>query len=116
MDKYDIAEKYLMDNPGQLENAWRDPTRHIAGCLFTFVTPSGSFLLPSGLRNLNPAGLICGCLSQIKSGMDVAWTRKLTESIRKDNEIPDKDSDIDPNNLAWAKRWQRKIDKELGRT
>lgn len=98
-DAYDDAVAYLTEHPEEIIRAWRSPQTHPGGALFAFV------------------GNSCGCLSMIR-GSDgyVATTAELTLAIRSDERIPSDPDCITVNHLPIFAGWQRRIDRELGRT
>ena len=107
-NKYDVAIENLLaakDFREAVNDAWNYPSSEISGCLFSFVSPDG--------RAGNDYKY--GCLTQIKATIRIACTRELTETIRKDERIPDCLSGITPETLPVFKEWQERIDKELGR-
>jgi hypothetical protein len=109
MDYYDHAVAYLTERPGEIEKAWVKCGSHVAGGLFSFVTPSRNDL------PLRPDGALCGCLTQIRSTGGVAWTHELTVAIRSDGALPDGLHRISVGDLQNIARWQRTIDAELNR-
>jgi hypothetical protein len=115
MDKYDIAVTYLREHPEEIHDAWNHPQGRYEGenlgePLFGYVAPNPGrslSILPDGCSKM------CGCLTQIVSGVREAYTQELTKQIRADKRIPH--SDITVNDLEVFAEWQRKIDKELNR-
>lgn len=109
MDKYDKAVAYLKDNPEEIANAWFNGSSSDHGCLFQFLEERDK---------KGPTGKNLGCLTQIKlmPNSFEAPTKKLTEGILNDDRIPSSDSAINTGNLEVFAEWQRRVDKELGRT
>lgn len=106
-DKYDEAISYLTENPDQIQNSWNAPHSYFAGCLFMYVSKD-----TSSYDDI-------GCLTTIRRNDGfgrVACTRELTEAIRADERIPKKVNDIKVEHLSVFAEWQRRIDKELGRS
>ena len=77
--------------------------------LFSFCTPTGNSTAP---------GTECcfGCLTTVHNGAHFAWTPAITQSIRDDERLPNYDDQIEPHHLPIFAEWQRRLDKELGRT
>lgn len=109
-DIYDEAVEYLTRHPKLIYSAWQCPdgteTRNVrmAHCLFQYVSPTG-----------NKEPYHCGCLTEIKDGIAVAHTLELTKAIHNDKRLPGDECLIRVKHLPLFARWQRRIDKMLGR-
>lgn len=102
MDKYDEQIEELTENPKQIRKQW------VAGKgLFQFCSKSGENDFDK-----------CGCLTMIAHGTyREAETENLTKAIRADKaRIPAHSRAITLESLPIFAEWQRRIDKELGRT
>lgn len=100
-DKYDEAVAYLTARPDEIYDSWL-----CAESLFQFVEPIDG-----------NDEKVCGCLTEIRGSYDIcAWTDELTAAIRADERLPRNAEDITPAHLPVFAEWQRRIDKELGRT
>lgn len=116
-DKYDEAIEYLNKHPEEIEHAWMEcgwkgePLRdHPAHCLFAVANKTGK------LPNFQGNGT-CGCLTQIRfSKGHVAETKSLTAAIKADLSIPEVIKDVTIHHLPIFAKWQRRLDRELGRT
>lgn len=116
MDKYDKAIAFLTEHPEMIREAWYVPddgdSEEIksAHCLFQVVDKFNDL---DGERLSS-----CGCLTQIRSGNGGSWARGAicTAEIRSDTRIPDVISDVGVEHLPVFAEWQRKLDKELGRS
>lgn len=104
-DKYDRAIAYLRNHPEEIHAAWdtaacRKNARAKGWELFTVCSEydDGSY----------------GCLTQVRAGEE-AYTDKLTNAIRADTRLPATSNGITVKSLPLFARWQRRIDKELGR-
>jgi hypothetical protein len=117
MDKYDEAIAYLTEHPEEIHDVWNNanfPCGRPGECLFVPVT------------NTDDGLFTCGCLTQVKQGIKEAETPALTAAIRVDKRIPTvivddvKQTitrfDITVESLPIFAEWQRRIDKELGRS
>lgn len=104
VDKYDRAVAYLTEHPEEIQEAWANPIRHEAGCIFGYAAGPDRKMIH-----------YIGCLTQIKGGLFRAETEALTEAIRADVRIPDR-FDITVLNLPVFAEWQRRLDVELNRT
>lgn len=107
-DKYDEAIEILSDVPDEILDAWNDPSKHRAGCLFAFVTNDGE------------AHASAGCLSMILDDRGDAVCSKsalkndaLTELIQRDKRIPLHSGDIEVSDLHVFAQWQRFLDGEV---
>lgn len=102
-DKYDKAIDYLTENPDKIYSSWNfagtNNQNPIASCLFDSVGPF----------------LECGCLTQVKYDGAKAASFSLARDIYNDNRIPKPDN-ITVEDLPVFAEWQRRIDKELGRS
>lgn len=112
MDKYDEAIEYLTKNPKEIFNAWMEPDKHVAGCLFVFAAPEGEY-----------GDGTAGCLTMIRKkesdfviGSDGKIDEDLTRQIRGDERLPDCSGNIEVDDLPVFAEWQRRLDKELDRT
>jgi len=124
-DKYDEAIAYLTENPEDIYDAWMlwarsDQTTDVkrAHCLFQVarVDPDDG------------SSLGCGCLTQIRSGLTLGGVRcgvlgksgrqhkRLTTAVRSDKRLPSEPGSIRVEHLPVFAEWQRRLDKELGRT
>lgn len=117
-DKYDLAIDYLTAHPDEIVNAWGDPERHKAGCLFQYATRTSE-------KNHDWS---IGCLTLIRrDSLDeksddfryrpepyVAETPELTRRIQNDERIPIRADDIQVEDLSVFAEWQRILDRELG--
>lgn len=104
-DKYDEAVAYLTKNPDEIYDAWNMASTHVpvkGSCLF----------VPCDLTVLT----VCGCLTQVRGLEYDAATPRLTRAIRADRGIPKRGESIKPRHLKRFAYWQRRLDKELGRT
>lgn len=102
-DKYEDAIAYLTEHPNEIEDAWGNPSWHVAGCLFV---QCGSF---------SAGGTRCGCLTQVRRGMYPAANTKLTNEIRADERIPLDGHEITVEHLPVFAEWQRRLDREFNR-
>lgn len=107
IDRYDQEverlTKKLRTDELAIEKSWGD-----AEPLFEFCTRD---------RSTGSRGKICGCLVMIRNQQKyVAETVELTASIRADKQLPVVSSSITVEHLPIFAEWQRRIDKELGRT
>jgi hypothetical protein len=110
-DVYERAVRYLTKNPYRIWDAWVDAgdlgTHSKTGwVLFRNVTPDGVSRRPEG--NF-------GCLTQVKSGTNRAFTQELTEAIRSDAGLDGSPCKITVKSLPVYAAWQRRLDKEFGR-
>ena len=119
-DKYDDAVAYLTEHPDKIEDAWNDggyfendtadEEPHSGAALFRFASKSGT-------GGICRSGLCYGCLTMIRDSPGiVAETEELTNAIRQDERIPTSWHDITVEHLPTFAEWQRRLDKELGRT
>ncbi|MGE0289092.1 MAG: hypothetical protein AB7I42_22800 [Bradyrhizobium sp.] len=105
-DKYDKAMAYLLaaetdeDFTERVWDAWRAP----------YDTDGGALFQHAG------TGPDCGCLTSVRRGSFDAETPELTAAIRADERIPKYCADITRDNLPVFAEWQRRIDRELGRS
>lgn len=100
-DAYARMVEYLTAHPNEIYKAWQNIYAHWCGPLFYYCG----------------TGLACGCLTQIRlHPFRVAQTDELTLAIRADDRIPKHGNDIRPEHLPTFSAWQRRIDRELGRT
>lgn len=106
-DKYDDAVAYLTKYPIGILIAWHQDGP--GSELFSFVTRSG-------LNGESANGDTCGCLTQVRNRTYVAYTDALTAAIRADDRIPKESHEITIEILPVFAEWQRRIDRELGRT
>jgi hypothetical protein len=108
-DKYDRAIAYLRQHPDEIVQAWLLSRSHPGGCLFSFVSHDRQPLGSHGP---------CGCPVMIRNPIykSVAETEHLTAAIRADDRIPMVEKDITLDHLPIFAAWQRRIDRELGRT
>ncbi len=114
MDKYDEAVEYLTDHPDEIYDAWgcgaedEDDQPYVhAQCLFQFATRNGEWSVDYG------------CLTQIRVGfgeVEVEDNHQLTLEIRADERIPSHGLDIRVEHLPVFAEWQRRLDRELGRS
>lgn len=58
----------------------------------------------------------CFCLTAVRNIGVGAETRELSDAIRSDKRIPDDERLIRSEHLPVFAEWQRRLDKELGRT
>ena len=111
-DIYDEAVDYLTEHPDEILECWNNPYRMRAGILFTHVSARAS---------IDVEFMRCGCLTQVAMERDLddpsyrADTNALTDAIRADASIPKHPEDIQAADLTTFARWQRRIDKDLGR-
>lgn len=108
-DKYDEAIEYLTRHPEEIVHAW-GMFSHPAHCLFQMVDPAPT----TSIRRID--GVACGCLTMIRRGPFQAWTDALTIEIRADLSIPSEVYDVTIHHLPIFAKWQRRLDRELGRT
>lgn len=115
MDKYDAAIEFLSKHPDLIMASWYDiplndrkdiiNAHSIAHCLFQRCGSAD-----------------CGCLTTIRGLYDedgnysFAATEALTEAIQNDERIPHDERCIEVSHLPIFAEWQRRLDKELGRT
>lgn len=114
MDKYDAAIEFLSKHPDLIMASWYDiplsdrkdiiNAHSIAHCLFQRCGPAD-----------------CGCLTTIRGlyyagNYPFAATDELTEAIQNDERIPHDERYIEVSHLPIFAEWQRRLDKELGRT
>ena len=119
-DKYQKAVKYLERHPDEITEAWFNPNKHVAGCLFQYANKTG---LSQDLPDVNGAVCSQGCLTMVRcptNGCEiktrwVAETPELTEAIQADTRIPDRRDYINVTNLHVFAEWQARLDKELNR-
>lgn len=113
-DCYDAAIAWLEEQGDYaimaIPRAWSSPSGdegHPAESLFFYChrVGSGTIAFSHG----------CGCLTQVRRGVE-AQTKSLTLAIRADSRLPDNPDDIRPHHLPIFAEWQRRIDRELGRT
>lgn len=105
-DKYDRAVAYLRDHPGHIHMAWNSAT-----CYESLREPGWQLFTVCSDRDDDD---LFGCLTQVRAGKN-AVTYKLTEAIRADLRLPASVHGITVKTLPLFARWQRRIDKELGR-
>lgn len=108
MDKYDKAIALLTKRVGAgevdaIHKAWIAPFENRAGCLFAFT-------------GRDPRDRTCGCLTQVSKGMADAATPELTRAIFTDGRIPMYPDEITLADLPVFAEWQRRLDRELGRS
>ncbi len=103
-DAYDQAVQWLRRRPTKIARSWNLETP--ARILFGYVNKS---------RGSTYRGKLCGCLTQVKSNQYEAQTKRLTNAIRVDPDVPSDPFDIRPRHLPVFAKWQRKIDKILKR-
>lgn len=92
MDKYDREIEKIMAAPFiafEVVKRWRSASPNGEGCLFQFMTPSGS-------RNALTGGApLFGCLTQIRNSATFsAYTPELTDLIRADERIPKNPTEV----------------------
>lgn len=107
MDRYDQEVERLTRNPSKIEDSWS-----MSEPLFDFCTISRS-------GTTRPDGRLCGCLTFVRKNSTFggyAWTDELTDAIQNDARLPFNAEDIRPKHLPVFAEWQRRIDRELGRT
>lgn len=92
-DMYDEAIDYLTQHPEQIGLAWSSPSKHVAGCLFKFVSDESNG----------------GCLTMIHSAPSEFTGGKWHCEIVADDRIPDSSYDIRVKDLLVFAEWQRKI-------
>ena len=109
-DGYDDAVEYLTAHPEEIHIAWAAHSNYPAGALFRFASRSG------GGERVERG--VCGCLTMIRGGGGrwIAATPELDLAIRQDERIPMDGAEITPDHLPIFAGWQRRIDRELGRT
>ena len=105
-DKYDLEIEQLRQNPELIEHHWN------MGYLYSQRYPL--FQPCADRRVLN--GMFCGCLTQVKDRKYPAATPELTKAIQADDRIPTLPENITLDMLPVFAEWQRRLDKELGRT
>jgi hypothetical protein len=96
-DAYDDAIAYLTEHPEKIYSEWE-----WGKTLFEFCGHYGR--------------RFCGCLTMIRNGREIAETPELTAAIRADARIPTHPRAITVESLPAFAEWQRRIDRELGRT
>ena len=118
-DKYELAIRYLEENPEELAYIWQNPDTHSSGCVFAFATPTDA--------NLFGGQKMYGCLTMIRTDPDrwIAWTPELTDEIANDDLLPRQSADFlqgckdDPSSIRQRTErlvyWQRRLDVELNR-
>lgn len=106
-DKYDVAIEDLTSHPEEIGECWQNPTQHISGCLFDFLTPSG--------RREWIGDRYCGCPTMVRanSSLNPAWTLELTEAVRNDEQIPKTNTDITVASLPAFAEIQRLADRTI---
>lgn len=119
-DIYDKAVEYLTE--AQLN----DPRSATIFKAWSHLDDPGGILFGFASEHRNRGGQIIdnevdsyqlvGCLTQIRGGGFVATRPELTEAIKADGRIPTSGEDVTVNDLPVFAEWQRKLDKELGRT
>jgi len=104
-DKYDENIERLMNSDEPLEEAWWN---HTDNPLFAPLTG------PNGER-INAVGYNCGCVTQIKNGSFVAYSRAFTDAIRADPRIPSYRWDLrrDREQLELFATIQRAYDRDV---
>lgn len=109
-DIYDEAVASLRNKTvDQIIKIWNTPKDYPEGILFRAATKDGVCTLEKG------------CLTQVRNywlgGLHYeAENDKLTSEIGHDERIPRDGDDINHDNLYVFAEWQRKLDKELGRS
>lgn len=96
MDIYDKEIKRLSKDPDKIYSAWLYGDDHSP--LFDAAGPRRD-------------GVNCGCLTQVKRGMYLASSKRLTAAIQADARIPSNPHKITPEHLPVFAEWQRKLDK-----
>ena len=118
-DAYDKAVIWLTDHPDKIGEAWFWPRLKPGGILFQFCTPAHTEDASRDGKPRRPDGKECSCLTLIHNTRNFdyhAWTDELTKAIRADHRIPMFSSEIEVGHLQIFATWQRRIDRELGRT
>ena len=126
-DKYDLAIDYLTENPGQIRDAWGDPSEYEGrgGELFGFVgrdwTSNNNKVRYDGQHGS------CGCLQQIRAAkvngkyenmadaiegdtMVGSYWPRLWDKIANDRSLPYDEDEITVEDLPVFAEWQREID------
>lgn len=111
MDAYDLeVERLANATIEQMDDAWAHDTcggEKLHSCLFD---DCGIY------RHSADTDMPCGCLTLVRCGSMDAQTPELTDAIRADERLPLQVDDITREHLPVFAEWQRRIDKELGRT
>ena len=68
------------------------------------------------MLNIPQVAVVCGCLTQVRAGLNEAQTKELTKAIRNSRSLPNNGHDIKVKHLPLFAKWQRRIDKELKRS
>jgi hypothetical protein len=97
-NKYDAAIQYLTEHPEEIHKAWITTKSHAAGCLFSFLEPSGTFFE------------YVGCPTLIKRGDYVSFENKMDEFVRS-MDIPSRSRDIKVEHLPLFKLIQEEADE-----
>lgn len=106
-DKYSKAIRYFRDNPKKIHDIWNEPYTHKHGCLFAYAE-----------QDSTNHDFTYGCLTMIRRQpfrYHVERRPDLTKKIAADSHIPKSGYDITVGDLKHFARWQRILDKELGR-
>lgn len=80
------------------------------------MEPLFRFVHPKYDCEVLPGGGQCGCLTQIRARTQVAFSEELTIAICADERLPTNACEIAAANLPVFAEWNRRIDRELGRT
>lgn len=111
-DIYDEAIAYLTSDPDRFQDrvglAWNWSNLERPGSvLFRYCSGNGQPMHHD---------ILCGCLTQVKNGLNAA-TEELTNLIRADPRIPDDVDNITPESLPVFAEYQRMMDNMFpGRT
>lgn len=118
MDKYQtLVEELLTIQPEEFPRIVRHRWSHDydidKGCLFSYCSPNNSYFT----YNEDGSQESCGCLTQVKSGQEVAYTEKLTQLIRENPLIPANPEEIkqDRTVLEEFAKLQRLMDQTIRR-
>jgi hypothetical protein len=98
-NKYDKAIQYLTENPEQIHDAWVNPGRHVAGCLFQWLAPTGRF---------------AECPTMVKAGGH-SFEHKMDEFVHE-MDIPTDVGAIRLEHLPLFKQIQEKADEVYNRS
>ncbi len=112
MDKYQILVEELLtiqpeDFLAEVECRWNNDHNNNKGCLFAYCSPNNYFLSYNNK--------ICGCITQVKSGEDVAYTEELTQLIRNNPLIPESPNKIKQDRAVLEEfaKLQRHMDETI---
>ena len=108
MDIYDIAIARLNKHPEELDESWKFPGDHpVTGCLFW---NAGRNLLSFQMIDVENKLWLSDPISIKSDGRFVAENPRITDEIRRDNELPDSIDECRLQHLERLAYWQRLFD------